>query len=168
MVKSLARAAPILGRLGTLAALAAVYMLLVDTHSVAEFSACAAAALLGLILAELARRQGVARLRVPLAALLWLGRQILRVPVDLGLLARELARELAGRHPAGRFHTVELDAGGGPRARGRCARGRCAAIELLGSLAPNTIVLGVDEHGAVVHQLKARAAERESVREMGL
>jgi hypothetical protein len=167
MVKSLARAAPILGRLGTLlvwwAALAAAYMLLVDTHSLAEFGACAAAALLGLVLGELARRQGVARLRVPLAALLWLGKQVLRVPADLGLLARELARALAGRHPAGRFHAVELDAGGGPR-----ARGRCAAIELLGSLAPNTIVVGVDEHGAVVHQLKARAAERESVREMGL
>ncbi len=44
---------------------------------------------------------------------------------------------------------------------------RRAGIELAGSLAPNTIVLGVDEQQVVVHQLAARHGERASVVEIG-
>lgn len=95
---------------------------------------------------------------VPLA----LARQLARVPADLWLLALALARALAGRRRPGRFHELALRLPVDER-----GNGRRAAIELVGSLAPNTIVLGVDERWVVVHQLLARSDERESVAEVG-
>lgn len=144
-----------------LVAFAAVWMLLVDTISIAELAACAAAALIGTIASGLVSREDVAHLREQHVLLLGLPRQLARVPFDLWLLVRELARALLGRHPGGRFHAVPFDAGS---AEARNARR--AAIELLGSLAPNTIVLGVDDEQIVLHQLAARAAERHSLREI--
>jgi hypothetical protein len=144
-----------------LAGLGGVWMLLVDTTSVAEYSACAAAALLGTLASGLVKHENVAELSEHRAFLLGLPRQLARVPLDLWLLLRELARALAGRHPGGRFHSLPFQAGGGSR-----ENARRAAIELLGSLAPNTIVLGVDEHSIVVHQLAARSSERHAIREI--
>jgi hypothetical protein len=144
-----------------LVAMAAVWMLLVDTRSIAEYSACAAAALIGTLACALVSHEDVAQLREHRVFVLGLPRQLARVPVDLWLLARELGRALLGRHPAGRFHAVPFEAGSGPR-----ENARRAATELLGSLAPNTIVLGVDDEQVVVHQLAARAAERHAIREI--
>ena len=43
---------------------------------------------------------------------------------------------------------------------------RRAAIEMLGSLSPNTIVLGVDERAVLVHQLVAHHEGRVRVQEI--
>jgi len=91
-----------------------------------------------------------------------LARQLMRVPIDLWLLAVALARTLAGRRRPGRFHELALELAVEER-----DNGRRAGIELIGSLAPNTIVLGVDERRVIVHQLVARHGERAGVREIG-
>jgi multisubunit Na+/H+ antiporter MnhE subunit len=146
--------------------LGAVWMLLVDTVSSAEGLAAAAAALAAVIATRLVFASGLAEMRlaggVSAALARALVRQLARVPADLWLLALALARALAGRRRPGRFHELALELPVSER-----ANGRRAAIELLGSLAPNTIVLGVDERRVVVHQLLARHQERESVVEIG-
>lgn len=144
-----------------LVALAAVWMLLVDTRSIAEYSAGAAVALLATLATALVVHEDVAHLREHRVFLLGLPRQLARVPLDLWLLMREFGRALLGRHPSGRFHAVPFEAG-----TGADENARRAAIELLGSLAPNTIVLGVDEEQVVVHQLAARASERRALGEI--
>jgi multisubunit Na+/H+ antiporter MnhE subunit len=144
-----------------LVAMAAVWMLLVDTSSIAECSAGAAAALIGTLACALVSREDVAPLREHRAFLTGLPRQLGRVPFDLWLLARELGKALLDRHPVGRFHAVPFDGGSGDG-----DNARRAAVELLGSLAPNTIVLGVDDERVVVHQLAASAAERHAIEEI--
>jgi multisubunit Na+/H+ antiporter MnhE subunit len=147
---------------GVWAMLAAVWLLLVDTVAVPELAAGAAAALVGAGATELVRAHATAPLRPRARLLAALPRQAARVPLDLALLMRELARALAGRHPGGRMHSLALRAGSGAE-----ANARRAAVELLGSLAPNTIVVGVDEQQAIVHQLAARSSEREAVAGIG-
>lgn len=161
------RQARLAARLGgwllTWTLLAGTWLLLVDTISVAELSAGAAAALVGTLATGLVRAHAIRPLRPRLGLLPALARQAVAVPLDLWLLLRELVRALAGRHPPGRMYAVPVHV----RDRGARANARRAAAEALGSLAPNTIVLGVDEEKAVVHQLAARAPGRASVREIG-
>jgi hypothetical protein len=165
MVRSLARAAPIVQRLGVWlawwAALAAVWMLLVDTRSTAEFAACGGVSLAGLLLTWLVSRQHVADLRLRHALLLTVPRQAAAVPGDLARLAGQLVLALLGRRPTGRFYSLPFDDTNGP-----LANGRRAAIELIGSIAPNAIVLGVDDEQVIVHQLADRASARRRVEEM--
>jgi multisubunit Na+/H+ antiporter MnhE subunit len=164
-VKSLARVAPIVQRFGVWlawwAVLAGLWMALVDTRSTAEFAAGAGVSLAGLLLTVAVSRQHVADMHLQLRLLAALPGQLARVPVDLWLLARELARALSGRRAPSRFHSLPFAGGEGPR-----ANGRRAAIQLIGSIAPNTIVLGVDDRQVVVHQLAARASERRRIEEM--
>lgn len=140
----------------TFALAAATWLLLVDTTSLPELVAGAAAALVAAVATELVQAQHVVALRPRPRLLAALPRQLAQVPLDLWLLARELVRALAGRHPPGRFHELPFDGGATPE-----DNARRAAIEWFGSLAPNTLVLGVDEQHVVVHQLVARHAERE-------
>lgn len=142
--------------------LGGVWMLLVDTVSSAEGLAAAAAALAGVIATRLVYASGLAEMRLAGGVLAATARQLARVPADLWLLALALSRALAGRRRPGRFHELTLELPLSEK-----ANGRRAAIELIGSLAPNTIVLGVDERGVVVHQLLARHKARESVVEIG-
>lgn len=144
------------------AVLGGLWMLLVDTASTAEALCAVAAALAGVLVARLVFESGIAGIR-PTAGLCWaLARQLTRVPVDLWLLAMALARTLAGRRRPGRFHELPLEL-----AVDEKSNARRAGIELVGSLAPNTIVLGVDERRVVVHQLVARHSARASVGEIG-
>jgi hypothetical protein len=136
-------------------------MLLVDTASVPELVAGAAAAALAAVGARLVWAQKLVRLRGGTGLLAALPRQFARVPVDLWLLARELLRALAGAHRPGRFHALDFEGGAGPR-----ADSRRAALELVGSLAPNTIVLGVDERRVIVHQLVASQRERARLKDI--
>lgn len=146
--------------------LGGVWMLLVDTVSSAEGLAAVAAALVGAFATLLVFDSDLAEMRLAggMAGglLMALGRQLARVPADLWLLALALSRALVGRWRPGRFHELALELPMSEK-----ANGRRAAIELIGSLAPNTIVLGVDERRVVVHQLLARHQERERVLEIG-
>jgi multisubunit Na+/H+ antiporter MnhE subunit len=145
------------------ALLAGAWMLLVDTVSTAEVLCAAAAALSGVLVTRLVFDSGVGKVRPAGSLALALARQLTRVPADLWLLAVALTRALAGRRRRpGRFHELALELPVDER-----GNGRRAGIELVGSLAPNTIVLGVDERRIVVHQLLARHSGRESVVEVG-
>jgi multisubunit Na+/H+ antiporter MnhE subunit len=143
-------------------ALGGLWMLLVDTVSTAEVLCAVAAAATGVLVTRLVFESGTARMRPAAGVLAAVVRQLARVPGDLWLLARVLARALAGQRRPGRFHQIPL-----ALPVSAAANARRAAIELAGSLAPNTIVLGVDEHEVVVHQLAARHGERASVAEIG-
>jgi hypothetical protein len=142
--------------------LGGLWMLLVDTVSTAEVLSAAAAALAGAFVTWLMFDRGEARVRPAASLPIALVRQLARVPADLWLLALALWRALGGRRRPGRFHELALQL---PVSEG--GDGRRAAIELIGSFAPNTIVLGVDEQRVIVHQLLARHEERESVVEIG-
>jgi multisubunit Na+/H+ antiporter MnhE subunit len=142
--------------------LAGLWMLLVDTVSTAEVLCAAAAAAVGVLVTRLVYDSGIATLRPAGGLPVALARQLVRVPADLWLLAVALSRALVGRRRPGRFHELALELPVDER-----GNGRRAAIELVGSLAPNTIVLGVDERRVVVHQLLARRAARERVAEVG-
>lgn len=144
------------------ALLLGAWLLLVDTSSVAEWASGAGAALVATIAAAAAYTSGISRMRPSLDLARGLGSQLARVPPDLWLLARELVRALAGRHPRGRFHELRL-----PLPVDARSDARRAAIETFGSLAPNMIVLGVDDEGVIVHQLAARRDERDGVEGLG-
>jgi hypothetical protein len=137
-------------------------MLLVDTPSTAEEVCAVVAALTGALATRLVLAGEVDRMLPALSVLTALVRQLARVPADLCLLTVALARALSGRRRPGRFHELELELPVNEQ-----GNGRRAAIELIGSLAPNTIVLGVDERRVIVHQLLARNDERTSIREIG-
>lgn len=144
------------------ALLGGAWMLLVDTVSTAEVVCAIAAALTGALVTGLVLGSGEARMRPARGMLVALARGLARVPGDLWLLWVALSRALRGRRRPGRFHELALRL---PVTEHD--NGRRAAIELVGSLAPNTIVLGVDERQVVVHQLLARHEERENVVEVG-
>ena len=136
-------------------------MLLVDTVSVAEVACAVAAATAGTLASALVFSSGAPALRPSARLVRAAATQLARVPADLGLLGLALGRALTRRRP-GRFHGAALELAVDPD-----ANARRAAIELLGSLAPNTIVLGVDEEHVLVHQLLGRRSERQRIREIG-
>jgi len=138
-----------------------VWLLLVDTVSLAELLAGGAAALLAAIATALVDAEHLARLRLQARVLLALPAQLAGVPLDLWLLARELAKALTSGHHSGSFHELAFEGDTGAR-----DNGRRAAIEMLGSLSPNTIVLGVDERAVLVHQLVAHHEGRVRVQEI--
>jgi len=135
------------------AGLAAVWMLLVDNESLPELLVGAGVVCLATAGVELVRAQRIAHLRVHAAWVARLWRPLARVPLDVGIVMVELIRQLGerrrerGQLRALRFRAVGHDAE---------SSGRRALAELGGSLAPNTIVLGVDRSRRVilVHQLK--------------
>jgi multisubunit Na+/H+ antiporter MnhE subunit len=165
-VNSPQRRHPLLGAvapaLGWWALLGGLWMLLVDTVSTAEVLCAVAVAVVGVLATRLVFESGSARMRMTASFAVAVVRQLARVPRDLWLLFVVLARALAGRRHPGRFHQIPLELP--VSAAGNARR---AGIELAGSLAPNTIVLGVDEQGVVVHQLAACHDERASVMEIG-
>lgn len=142
------------------ALLGGMWMLLVDTVSTAEVLGAVAASLLAALATRLVFG-GVDAMRPAASLAVALARQLGRVPADLWLLALALRRALGGRRRPGRFHELALELPASAR-----GDGRRSAIELIGSLAPNTIVLGVDERRVIVHQLLACHAERENVVEI--
>jgi multisubunit Na+/H+ antiporter MnhE subunit len=133
------------------------YMLLIDTVSLPELYVVPAVLLLSAGALALATRTGQRGHRLPVRWLLAAWRPLVWVPRDLVLVTLELAAQLA--HPRtrrGRLRTIPV-----PRPAGEDATvSRAALSEMLGSLAPNTIVIGHDpERGTLlVHQLRHRGA----------
>lgn len=131
----------------------ALWMVLADSVRVVEIVAGAGVAALGATGFELVRRQRVAEQYIPPLLLARTWRVLLRVVPDVWRLTRAAFMQLVERDPV-RGRVVEMQfghAGADPEARG------VRAIEGgLGSVAPNTIVIGVDHETGVllVHQLE--------------
>jgi hypothetical protein len=128
------------------------YLLLIDTASLPELYVLAGVALTCGLLFLLSREQGFieARIHPKLLASVW--RLVAKIPLDIALVCWEALAQLARPRPArGSFRAVRFQAGE-PSAEDT---GRRAMAEALGSVAPNTIVVGVDpERGLLlVHQL---------------
>jgi hypothetical protein len=128
------------------------YLLLIDTASLPELYVLAGVALTCGLLFLLSREQGFieARIHPKLLGSVW--RLVAKIPLDIALVCWEALAQLARPRPArGSFRAVRFQAGE-PSAEDT---GRRAMAEALGSVAPNTIVVGVDpERGLLlVHQL---------------
>jgi multisubunit Na+/H+ antiporter MnhE subunit len=136
----------------TWAALAATWLVLVDSPKLPELLTGAVVAAVAASASELVRARRGERLHIPLRGLARAWRPVARAPADLALVAGAIARQLVERRPArGRVRAMPFRHGGDDPA----AAGRRALAEGLGSFAPNTIVIGVDEQRNVilVHQL---------------
>lgn len=139
---------------------AAFYLLLIDTVSAPELYAGLGGALLAAIAFELSREQGLAEASFAPAWLVRAGRVLRRLAPQIGLVTREaFAQLLAPRAARGRFRAIPFGTGGEqPR-----DVGRRALAEALGSLTPNTIVIGIDPDRRLllVHQLDVRGGADE-------
>jgi hypothetical protein len=146
---------------------AAFYMVLIDTVDLPELYAAIAAVLLGGGAYGAARHQGVAE-----AQLSW--RWMARAPRVLGSVPRQIVwvcweaivQLLHPRARRGTFRAVAFRAGG----EASEDVGRRALAEALGSLAPNTIVIGIDPNTnlLLVHQLRgAGGRDQIDVLELG-
>jgi multisubunit Na+/H+ antiporter MnhE subunit len=157
------------GRLSALLGLmigGAFYLLLIDTTSLPELYAGAGATLLAAVAFETAREQGVTEARAPLRGFLRAGRVLRRVPAQIWLVSRAaLAQLLRPQAARGSFRAVPFDAAGD----GAGDAGRRALAEALGSLTPNTIVVGIDPGTRLilVHQLHVQGG-REELDPLGL
>lgn len=135
------------------------YVLLIDTLAAPELIAGAAVAMLGGFAYERAAALGFP---APGFRLRWLrgaGRHVIRIVPDLAILTSEALCALTGRRSSqGVVRATPFRCGEDPD-----SLGRIALTELLGSLAPNSIVLGVDpvRHLLLVHQLRRRGDARE-------
>jgi hypothetical protein len=130
----------------------AFYLLLVDTTSLPEIYVLLGVAVLAAVAFEASREQGFPEARFSLRQLSRGWRALVRIPLDAGVLCMEaLAQLLQPKSRRGRFRAVPFKAGSS-----EYDRGRYALTELVGSLAPNTIVIGVDADSELllVHQLR--------------
>jgi multisubunit Na+/H+ antiporter MnhE subunit len=145
----------------------ALYLLLIDTTSLPELYVGAAISLLAALGFEAAREQGAAEASAALRWLLRAWRPLARIPPDVARLAVEaIAQVISPRPRRGSFRAVPFSHG--DPASGRDS-GRRALSEAAGSLAPNTIVIGIDPDRdlLLVHQLR-RQGDRSSIDVMGL
>ncbi|HEX3978959.1 MAG TPA: hypothetical protein VHW96_22000 [Solirubrobacteraceae bacterium] len=143
------------------------YLALIDTVDLPELYAGIGAAALAGAAYEAARRQGVAEGRVSLRWLARSGRVITSVPRQIVWVSWQAIAQLAApRQTRGTLRAVPYRAGG--ESAGDV--GRRALSEGLGSLAPNTIVIGMDDERdlMLVHQLRRHGGRDElDVLELG-
>jgi hypothetical protein len=132
-----------------------LWLALVDTQQWPELTAGAVAAVIGATIGGLIVRTGQPKTLGKSAALLRLGprrlgRPLVRMVADTGILTLALARTLMGRRPRGSFRVVRYT----PDPPRRSAAGR-ALTEIWGSLTPNRYVIGTDDEEGVlmVHEL---------------
>jgi multisubunit Na+/H+ antiporter MnhE subunit len=123
------------------ALLAGLYVALADSRRVEELVAAAVVGAIGATAAALVRRERDVLLRPRPAQIVAELRTLLRWPRDLALLARALVHRPAGR-------VIETAVADDDTGRALAIVGR--------TLAPNTIVIGVDEERGVLlsHQLE--------------
>lgn len=139
---------------------AGFYLLLIDTTSSPELYAFIGAALLAGAAYEVSREQGFSE---ALISPLWLGRAwrvLARVPTHVGLVCFDAVAQLFARAPQrGSFRAVSFAACG----EDSVDTGRRALAEALGSLAPNTIVVGIDTERKLIlaHQLHRQGGREE-------
>jgi hypothetical protein len=130
----------------------AFYLLLIDTTSLPELCVLVAVALLATLAFETSREQGFPEARFSPKSLNRAWRAVAGVPRDsLVLCAEAIAQLRRSERRRGQFRAVPFKAGPSEE-----DRGRYALTEIVGSLAPNTIVIGVDPDSdlLLVHQLR--------------
>ncbi len=145
---------------------AGFYLVLIDTISPPELYAGAAVVLLALLAFHASRIQRVAQGEIDVRALRRAWRALAHIPIDAAILCREAIAQLASpRAGRGAFRAIPFRC-----SDGSVDDGRHALAELIGSLAPNTIVLGIDSETELllVHQLRTRGGRTElDVLELG-
>lgn len=129
------------------------YLLLIDTASLPELYVLAGVALACGLLFLVSREQGFVEARITPALFIGLWRLAVKIPLDIALVCSEaIAQLLRPRASRGSFRAVAFEAiHETPEDAAR--RGMA---EALGSVAPNTIVIGVDPERRLllVHQLR--------------
>jgi hypothetical protein len=136
------------------------YLLLIDITGLPELYTLAAAAIASAVTGVLAREQGVVEALVLPWWLLRSWRLTFQIPQDIGIVCWEaLAQLLAPRRVRGTFRAHSF----GATEQSPPAMGRRALVEAVGSVAPNTIVIGIDEKRGLllVHQLRRQGAASE-------
>jgi hypothetical protein len=116
--------------------------------------------LLAAVAYEVSREQGFAEAFVSPLWLVGAWRVLVRVPVHVALVCFEAVRQVFAFAPhRGSFRAVSFDAA----ADDARDAGRRALAEALGSLAPNTIVVGIDTERklVLVHQLHRQGGRDE-------
>jgi hypothetical protein len=143
-----------------------LYMILIDNVSSPELYAMAAIVLLAGLAYAASLEQGFAEAVIRPRWLLTVWRPVLSVPRHLAQVTMEAMAQIFHRRSSrGQFRAVSY-AGG----ESQQDIGRCALSEALGSLAPNTIVIGVDTERQLllVHQLhRSGGAEELDVLRLG-
>ena len=145
----------------------AFYLLLIDTTSSAELYAGAGATLLAALACAVANRNGLRGVRPEGGWPARVVRAIARVPGDIfWVSAAALAQLVSPQRVRGVLRAVPFEYGDGDDGADTARR---ALAEAAGSLAPNTIVIGVDEeHNLILaHQLR-RSGGRQGVDVLGL
>ena len=140
--------------LGGLILAAGFYMLLIDTVDLPELYAMVVVTALAALAYLVARHEELGEAAFDPRWLLRAGRPIAGIPRQIALVSGEALRQLRSPRPRrGRFVAVPFATGEAP-----AALGRIALAEGFGSLAPNTIVIGVDEERGLllVHVLTER------------
>jgi multisubunit Na+/H+ antiporter MnhE subunit len=133
--------------------LAAVWMLLVDNESLPELLTGAGVVCIATVGSELVRHQRIAQVRTRPLWVLRLWKPLARIPVDTVIVTWALLRQIVERkRERGSLRAMRFRADG----KDPIDNGRRALAELAGSMAPNTIVIGVDMHRKLilVHQLE--------------
>jgi hypothetical protein len=131
------------------------YLLLVDITSSPELYVLAAVAIICGVALELSREQGFVEARISLRWLLGAWRILIQIGAAIPVLCWEALVQLVAPRPVrGTFRAVRFRAGADTPPN----VGRRALTEWFGSLAPNTIVVGVDPERdlLLVHQLPRR------------
>jgi hypothetical protein len=145
----------------------AFYLLLIDITDSPELYAGAGAALLAALAFEAAREQGFAEVAVSPRWLAAAWRVLARVPADIWHVSlTAIAQLLRPRRRRGVLRAIPFKHGrvGQPR-----DAGRRALAQALGSLAPNTIVIGIDPERNLIlaHQLR-RSGGADNIDPLGL
>lgn len=137
----------------------AFYFLLIDITGLPELYTLAGVTVACGVTGALAREQG---LEVQILPWWLLGswRLLYQIPQDIAIVCWEALvqllapRQVRGEFRAHRFDTTEASAQ---------ARGRRALVESVGSVAPNTIVIGIDDERGLllVHQLRRQGSAKD-------
>jgi hypothetical protein len=144
----------------------AFYLLLIDITDLPELLVGAGAAVLAATGGELARQQGIVGESIRLRWLLRAHRPLLKVPGDILHVCAIALRGLVRREPhTGAFRVAPFARAGEERHQ----HGRAALAEALGSFAPNTMIIGIDEDRELIlaHQLH-RTGGPEAIDLLGL
>jgi hypothetical protein len=142
------------------------YLLLIDVTLLPEVYVLIGVAIACAVTFYLAQEQGFTEARIRPLWLLRGWRVVVKVFLDIGLLCREALLQLVRPRPArGDFRAVPFSAADDTPQDA----GRRALTEWLGSVAPNTIVVGVDPERELllVHQLH-RQGDPDQVDPLGL